>query len=100
MTLQMRNPTTRESTYPFPRHLGPPEWFEHWEPLRWLFEQAPAAEVTIDEAVEDDHAVLRIAAPGIDPDDVQVTYRDGVLTIRMPLARAEAEPVSIPVEQG
>ena len=30
MTLQMRNPTTRESTYPFPRHFGPPEWFEHW----------------------------------------------------------------------
>ena len=100
MTLQMREPTTRESTYPFPRHFGPPEWFEHWEPLRWLFEQRHEPDVAVEERLEDDRVVLRVAVPDIDPDDVQVTYKDGVLTIRLPLRQERAEPTTIPVERG
>jgi len=100
MTLQMRNPTTRESTYPFPRHFGPPEWFEHWEPLRWLFEPRPEADVPVEERVEDDQVVLRFAVPDIDPQDVQVTYKDGILTIRLPLEQEHAAPTRIPVERG
>lgn len=100
MTLQMRDPTTRESTYPFPRHFGPPEWFERWEPLRWLFEHRTEPDVEIDEEVADDEVILRIAAPGIDPGEIRATYADGILTIRMPRRQKGTEPTRIPVEQG
>jgi HSP20 family molecular chaperone IbpA len=100
MTLPMRDPTTRESTYPFPRHFGPPERFEHWEPLRWLFERRHEADVPIEESVEDDHVVLRVAAPNIDPDDVHVTYTDGVLTIQLPRGQRHTGSTTIPVEHG
>jgi len=40
-----------------------------------------------------------VAIPDIDPDDVQVTYKDGVLTIRLPVRQERAEPTTIPVER-
>ena len=44
--------------------------------------------------------VLRFAVPDIDPQDVQVTYKDGILTIRLPLEQEHAAPTRIPVERG
>ena len=34
MALKMRNPTTAESTYPFPRYYGKPIWLERLRPQR------------------------------------------------------------------
>lgn len=83
MDLEMRNPSTAESTYPFARHIGPPEWLERWEPVRWLAEQWHALEIPVEEFVEDDHLVVRAELPGVDPDrDISVTVDAGVLHIR------------------
>lgn len=83
MELEMRRPSTAESTYPFPRYFGLPDWVERWEPLRWLAEQRDAMSIPVEEYVEDDHLVIRAELPGVDPDtDISVTVDDGVLRIR------------------
>ena len=152
MTLQMRNPTTQESTYPFPRYFGSPDWHGHWEPLRWLSELRDAADMPAEEYVDDDHLVVRVEIPGIDPDtdvtldldgdrlrirvhrrqpdtaggqhvyrseirygrfsrtlslpvdiepeNVEAAYRDGILTIRWPLANEGSVSTRIPVRRS
>jgi HSP20 family protein len=152
MTLQMRNPTTRESTYPFPRYFGAPEWHGHWEPLHWLSDLRDAADMPVEEYVEDGHLVVRAEIPGIDPDtdmdldldgdrlrirvrrrqpdnaddqhiyrseirygsfsrtlslpvdvqpdEAQAAYKDGILTIRWPLADERTDSKRIPVRRG
>lgn len=82
MELEMRTPSTTESTYPFPRYFGFPEWLERWEPFRWLAEQQHTMSIPVEEYVEDEQLVIRAEMPGIDPDkDVSVTIDDGVLHI-------------------
>jgi HSP20 family protein len=84
MTLQMRNPTTRESTYPFPRYFGAPEWQVHWEPLHWLSDLRDAADMPVEEYIEDSDLVVRAAIPGIDPDtDVDLSLDGDRLRIRV-----------------
>lgn len=83
MELEMREPSTRESTYPFPRYFGLPDWLERWEPLRWLADQRDAMAIPVEEFVEDDHLVIRAELPGVDPDtDISVSVDAGVLHIR------------------
>jgi HSP20 family molecular chaperone IbpA len=39
--------------------------------------------------------------PGIDPDkDVEATYRDGILEVRIPIDRNQAEAKKIPIERA
>jgi HSP20 family protein len=84
MTLQMRNPTTQESTYPFPRYFGSPDWHPHWEPLRWLADLRDAAEIPVEEYVEAGHLVVRAEVPGVDPDtDVMLELDGDRLRIRV-----------------
>jgi HSP20 family protein len=82
MELEMRDPSTTESTYPFPRYFGLPDWLERWEPLRRLADQRDAAAIPVEEYVEDDHLVIRAELPGVDPDkDISVSVDAGVLHI-------------------
>lgn len=93
MTLEMRDPTTRESTYPFPRYFPFTEWFEHWEPLRWLAEQREQAAIPVEVYSEHDHLVVRAELPGIDPDrDVRLDVHDDHLRVRVDRRRGSAEP--------
>lgn len=83
MEPEMRKPSTAESTYPFPRYLGLPDWLEHWEPLRWLAEQRESMAIPVEEFVDDDHLVIRAELPGVDPDkDISVSVDAGVLHLR------------------
>jgi len=82
MELEMREPSTAESTYPFPRYFGLPDWLERWEPLRRLADQRDAAAIPVEEYVEDDHLIIRAELPGVDPDkDISVSVDAGVLHI-------------------
>lgn len=62
-------------------------WFEDWMPgwaERWerLLTEGPGA-LRVEEFTEDDTAVVRVEAPGLDPEkDVEITVADGVLEIR------------------
>lgn len=83
MELEMRDPPTAESTFPFPRYLRLPEWLEGWDPLRRLAEQHDVMAIPIEEYVEDDHLVVRAEIPGVDPErDISVSVDAGVLHIR------------------
>lgn len=82
MEPEMRDPSTHESTYPFSRYYGVPEWLERWEPFRWLATQRDAAAIPVEEYVENDEVVIRAELPGIDPDeDVSITIDNDVLQI-------------------
>jgi len=82
MEPEMREPSTLESTYPFPRYYGVPEWLERLEPFRWLSAHRDALAIPVEEYVEDDQLVIRAELPGIDPDkDVSITMADNVLRI-------------------
>jgi HSP20 family protein len=82
MELDMRDPSTTESTYPFPRHFGLGEWLERWEPLRRIAEQRDAAAIPVEQYVDDDHLVIRAELPDVDPDrDIAVSVDAGVLHI-------------------
>jgi HSP20 family protein len=92
MALEMREPSTTESTYPFPRYFGLPDWLERWEPLRWLAEQRDALSIPVEEYVEDDHLVVRAELPGVDPEkDVSVTVDNGMLHIRAQRREAQED---------
>lgn len=83
MDIEMRDPQTAESTYPFPRSFGLPEWLERWEPFRRAAEQRDALAIPVEEYTEDGVLVIRAELPGVDPDrDVSVTVDAGVLHIR------------------
>lgn len=83
MDLEMRDPQTTESTYPFPRSFGMPDWLERWEPFRRLAEQRDAMSIPVEEYTEDGTLVIRAELPGVDPEsDVSVTVDEGVLHIR------------------
>lgn len=151
MQPEMRDPSTTESTYPFPRYFGLPDWLERWEPLRRLADQREAAAIPVEEYVEDDHLVIRAELPGVDPDkdislsvdagvlhihaerreqheerkrdryqselrygafsrairlpadasagDVEASYADGILTVRLPIDPERAERTRIPVRR-
>lgn len=83
MQYEMRRPSTTESTYPFPRYYGMPEWLERWEPFRWLAErQHHELPIPVEEYVDGDELVVRAELPDVDPDeDVSMTVSDGVLEI-------------------
>jgi HSP20 family protein len=83
MELEQREPSTRESTYPFPRHFGLADMLDRWEPLRWFAEQRDAMAIPVEEFVEDDHLVVRAELPGVDPEeDIAVSVDAGLLHIR------------------
>jgi HSP20 family molecular chaperone IbpA len=46
----------------------------------------------VEEYVDDDQLVIRVAVPGIEPGtQVDIAVREGVVEIRVPLSHAEAE---------
>jgi len=68
-----------ESWFP-PRLLEWLRWPERWPEPAW----STGGWLRTEEVREDDALVVRVEAPGIDPDrDVEVTVRDGMLHIRV-----------------
>ncbi len=95
MALEMREPPTEESTYPFPRYFGLHDWLERLDPLRRLAELRDTLSIPVEEYVADDEMVVRAELPGVDPEkDVSLTVDDGVLHIRA--QRREEREVSEP----
>ena len=51
--------------------------------------------------IDGDQMVVRAEIPGIDPDkDVKAAYRDGILEVRIPIDRKQAEAKKIPIDRA
>lgn len=101
MAMEMREPSTAESTFPVPRYLGLHDWLERLEPLRWLAEQRDAMSIPVEEYRAELRywafsRAARLPSEAVS-DDVTATYTDGILTVRLPIDEGRAETRRIPI---
>ena len=88
-------------TAPVAREADSGDWFDRWfadwpRPGFWPGLRRSFGEgmdpLRVEEFTEGDQMVVRAEMPGIDPDkDVKATYRDGILEVRIPIDRKQAE---------